>query len=203
VALPQLHRLVGQEQLFDTLFVYENYPLDPAALTDDGPVVTGVQARDLYHYPLAVQAIPGDELELFVQYRTDVFGEADVRDLVDRFRRLLAELTAHPDRAPGELVGEPRPVGTRRPAAPEPHADGPLTPDTSVVCGIFGEVLDRDDVGVDDSFFDLGGDSLSAMRAVAAVNRMLRTRLPVSALFRAPTPRTLSRLLDRDATGRR
>ena len=42
-------------------------------------------------------------------------------------------------------------------------------------------------VGVDDSFFDLGGDSLSAMRLVAAVNTGLDADLSVRAVFEAPT----------------
>ena len=42
-------------------------------------------------------------------------------------------------------------------------------------------------VGVDDSFFDLGGDSLSAMRLIAAVNAGLNAGLSVRALFEAPS----------------
>ena len=42
-------------------------------------------------------------------------------------------------------------------------------------------------VGVDDSFFDLGGDSLSAMRLIAAVNTGLDAGLSVRAVFEAPT----------------
>ena len=42
-------------------------------------------------------------------------------------------------------------------------------------------------VGVDDSFFDLGGDSLSAMRVIAAINTGLDAGLAVRAVFEAPT----------------
>ena len=43
------------------------------------------------------------------------------------------------------------------------------------MAGIYAQVLGLERVGVDDSFFDLGGDSLSAMRVIAAINTGLDT----------------------------
>ena len=56
-----------------------------------------------------------------------------------------------------------------------------------ILAGIYTEVLGVERVGVDDSFFDLGGDSLLAMRVIAAVNISLGAGLSVRALFDAPT----------------
>ena len=56
-----------------------------------------------------------------------------------------------------------------------------------ILAGIYAEVLGVERVGVDDSFFDLGGDSLLAMRVIAAVNISLGAGLSVRALFDAPT----------------
>ena len=56
-----------------------------------------------------------------------------------------------------------------------------------ILSGIYAQVLGVDRVGVDESFFDLGGDSLSAMRLVAAVNASLGAGLAVRAVFEAPT----------------
>ena len=56
-----------------------------------------------------------------------------------------------------------------------------------ILAGIYAQVLGVDRVGIDDSFFDLGGDSISAMRLVAAINASLDADLSVRALFDAPT----------------
>ncbi|MGE2818286.1 condensation domain-containing protein, partial [Mycobacterium heidelbergense] len=63
----------------------------------------------------------------------------------------------------------------------------PATPAEEILAGIYAQVLGVPRVGVDDSFFDLGGDSLSAMRLVAAVNSGVGAGLSVRDLFEAPT----------------
>ena len=60
LALTEIHRLTGHDQLFDTLFVYENYPVDTAALAgDDELAITDFATREYNHYPLTVAAAPG------------------------------------------------------------------------------------------------------------------------------------------------
>ncbi|VDM87525.1 Gramicidin S synthase II [Mycobacterium basiliense] len=67
------------------------------------------------------------------------------------------------------------------------HYRAPASPVEEILAGIYAQVLGVDRVGVDDSFFDLGGDSLSAMRVIAAINTTLDVDLAVFALFEAPT----------------
>nr|WP_245008737.1 non-ribosomal peptide synthetase [Mycolicibacterium farcinogenes] len=69
----------------------------------------------------------------------------------------------------------------------------PGTPTEQIVAGVYAEVLGLGRVSIDDSFFDLGGDSLSAMRAVAAINKSLGTHLAVRVMFDAPSVRRLAR----------
>ena len=54
---------------------------------------------------------------------------------------------------------------------------------------------------MDDSFFDLGGDSLSAMRVIAAVNTSLDAGLAVRTLFDAPTVAELAPRIGEDGGG--
>ena len=75
-------------------------------------------------------------------------------------------------------------------------------PVEEILAGIYAQVLGLERVGVDDSFFDLGGDSLSAMRVIAAINTGLDAGLAVRALFDAPTVAQLAPRIGGDA-GRR
>nr|BBX78284.1 hypothetical protein MFLOJ_20710 [Mycobacterium florentinum] len=62
---------------------------------------------------------------------------------------------------------------------------------------IYAQTLGLERVGVDDSFFDLGGDSISAMRLIAAINKALDTHLTVRILFDGPSVSALSQQVDR------
>ncbi|POY19663.1 non-ribosomal peptide synthetase, partial [Mycobacterium kansasii] len=62
---------------------------------------------------------------------------------------------------------------------------------------IYVRLLGVENVGVDESFFDLGGDSLLAMRAIAAVNTELNVDLKVGTLFNWPTIAQLASCIGR------
>ena len=91
-------------------------------------------------------------------------------------------------------------------ALPEPEyqrVDRYRAPGTAVeqmLAGIYAQVLGLERVGVDDSFFDLGGDSISAMRLITAINTALDIHLSVSVLFDAPSVSSLSQQLSTPAS---
>ncbi|ORB60592.1 hypothetical protein BST47_29980 [Mycolicibacterium tusciae] len=99
LALRDIHRASGHDQLFDTLFAFENYPIDTGTpLGDDGLAITQFTNREFNHYPLAVQATPGTELNVRVEFDTDVFDATRIDALVDRMQRVLAAITADLER---------------------------------------------------------------------------------------------------------
>jgi amino acid adenylation domain-containing protein len=67
-----------------------------------------------------------------------------------------------------------------------------------ILAGIYAGVLGLERVGVDDSFFELGGDSISAMRLIAAINTSLDADVAVRAVFETPT---VARLAPRIGVG--
>ncbi|HMZ16138.1 MAG TPA: condensation domain-containing protein, partial [Mycobacterium sp.] len=77
-------------------------------------------------------------------------------------------------------------------ALPAPEYRGleyraPSTAVEEILAGVYARVLGVERVGVDDSFFDLGGDSLSAMRLAVAASTALGVGVGVRAVFEAPT----------------
>ena len=68
---------------------------------------------------------------------------------------------------------------------------------------IYAQVLGLERVGVDDSFFDLGGDSLSATRLINAINTGLDADLAVRAVFEVPTVAQLASRVDAGAASGR
>ena len=110
LALSEIHRITGQEQLFDTLFAYENYPLDAGALAGAHELaVTEITGLEHNHYPLTIQALPGHELGFRVEYDTDVFDAASIETLIGRLGRVLVAMAGDPTRrlSSVDLLDEP------------------------------------------------------------------------------------------------
>src|SRR5581483_10293858 len=66
---------------------------------------------------------------------------------------------------------------------------------------IWEQKLNVSGIGIDDDFFDLGGDSLLAMRMFVQIRSEFGKALPLSTLFRAPTIKALAPLLDEKKNG--
>src|SRR5262249_17911317 len=66
------------------------------------------------------------------------------------------------------------------------------------VAQIWQEVLSFTQIGIDDSFFELGGDSLSATRAFARINRDFGMDLSLKEILDHPTIRSLAELVSQE-----
>ena len=90
----------------------------------------------------------------------------------------------------------PKPAG-RRPELTNDYVP-PVTALEQRMAQVWSEVLDIQPVGVTDSLFDLGGDSLRAARIVSALHPTCGERIRITNLFEHPTIRALARALEHD-----
>ncbi len=72
----------------------------------------------------------------------------------------------------------------------------PRTAREVALCEVFTEVLGVGQIGIDDSFFDVGGYSMLALRLIRAINERFQTTLALSTVFEHQTVATLAPLLD-------
>ncbi|MFJ4841624.1 amino acid adenylation domain-containing protein [Streptomyces sp. NPDC088746] len=115
VGLTEIRGVTGLDELFDTLAVFENYPMDAEALRTarqglPGLAVTGFSGTDAAHYPLTLTIAPGDTLNITFGYRAAVLDHDEVARTVARMRRLLTAmadgLDSRADAVPVLLDGE-------------------------------------------------------------------------------------------------
>src|ERR1700750_186926 len=103
LGLSEIQQLVGLGELFDSLVVFENYPVERSSLsaTAAGVRLCQVSGHDATHYPLSLMVAPGERLQLRLDYRADLFDRGSVEALGSRLVRVLEGAGA----APGVWVG--------------------------------------------------------------------------------------------------
>ncbi|WP_445398072.1 amino acid adenylation domain-containing protein [Streptomyces sp. LE64] len=106
VALTDLERLTGVRRLFDSLLVFENYPVDPDRLREPAPglEVVGTRFREATHHPVTLTVMPdGEGWTGVLAHRAGV----DVAGLAGELLDLLRSFGDHLDEDVSDLL-EPR-----------------------------------------------------------------------------------------------
>lgn len=226
LGLGRLQRMAGHGDLFDTFMVFENYPDDDAARPSYAGVGVEVAGgHDAAHYPLRVIAgLAGQRLVTELEYQPDLIDEDEAQAVLTALTDVLKAVVAAPDGSAGDVEfalpssfrratapagdgtgadagdGSGADAGDHGPAAPAPRA--PQTPVEEILCGLFEKVLGRPCPSVDESFFELGGQSLTAIRLLSQVRAAFGVELSVRAVFEAPTVAGLAAQLAQAGTAR-
>ncbi|HEU5469696.1 MAG TPA: AMP-binding protein [Actinophytocola sp.] len=131
-----------------------------------------------YVVPAGGKAVSGDELRRFAAGRLPEVMVPSVFVVLDR---LPVTVDGRVDRA----------------SLPKPELDdgsyrAPRNDTERVLARAFAEVLELDRVGIDEDFFDLGGNSLRAIRLVGLIRSELKQEVSIRKLFAARTIAGLS-----------
>lgn len=155
-----------------------------------------------------------------IEYNTTLFSQDRIRRMLSDYTALLEGIVAAPDAqiltlpvpsmAPAVLsdfVSSDRAAQQKKtakaPAVATTRSSGrqePSDPEQKLLVEIWKHVVGISEVGIRDSFFDVGGHSLMAARLVAQIHEITGKQIPVSAIFRAPTIEAFAPLLREEAS---
>ncbi len=93
----------GGVDLFDSIVVFENYPVNSDDVAQHGLQLRELQALEMTNYALSVVVAPGPRLSLGLGYDPALFDVATVARLTDQLARVLESLVADPDRPVGHI----------------------------------------------------------------------------------------------------
>ena len=138
-------------------------------------------------------------LEGGVTYNADIYTEQTAKAFLARYLELIRRLLTDPQQTVGallDLTGSTAAEGLAHLAAsaatvaprtvPQAeHEARTLTPTEAELTAIWAELLSLspEDVRLQDNFFDLGGDSLSAMQVIAQMHAKIGKRIQIRALI--------------------
>ena len=191
--------------LFETLLVFENYPVEHGALEEEQRR-GDLTLRDYRgfcetNYPLMLTVVPGRRWRFELAWTRHRLSQVDALWMLDQLEHLLRELVVAPD-APlaaldlGVSAGHrPRPSTPPKRSQSVPEATpggGPPTVLDDRVEALWREVLGCGRCGPEADFFELGGHSLKAMGLLARLRQELGAELPLQTLFDQSTLGALS-----------
>ncbi|WP_416362916.1 non-ribosomal peptide synthetase [Pseudomonas sp. NFX183] len=108
VTIQEHSELPKGQPLFDSLFVFENAPVEVSVLDHAQSLnATSDSGRTHTNFPLTAVCYPGDDLGLHLSYDQRYFDESTVQGMLGEFKRLLLALVQgfHGDMADLPLIG--------------------------------------------------------------------------------------------------
>ena len=200
-------RVPWRRRLFDSLVVFQNYVVDEAVLHWGTLDVEPVTAPEATNYPLTLTVAPSPEMDLKLIGQTNRFATASLSMMLDGLARVLSRLAEHPHASlaeirsclPASTKGMAAVAAARAAQRRQSAYVAPASEIERVVAGVWQELFEVDEVGVEDNFFDLGGHSILLLQAHARLRERIADDVSVVALLQYPTIRALARHLSNAA----
>ncbi|HEV7745453.1 MAG TPA: SDR family NAD(P)-dependent oxidoreductase [Pyrinomonadaceae bacterium] len=139
---------------------------------------------------------PSEGISILCQLLSTSLPQAVVcgSDLAPRLKEAFQPRRTAPLQIPYDLVVTETAAPHTRPELFTPYIE-PETSVERVIAGVWREVLNLDRVGLDDSLFELGGDSILAIRVSQMLEEKLGIPVPPVQIFAATTVRGLATLV--------
>jgi amino acid adenylation domain-containing protein len=211
-ALPDALRWAGTpsgQALFNTIVSIDDRRLEENLQKRNGVLtIADFHVRAPSHFDLAIHACAGDELRLALHFDRRRIDELAACEILGHVKALLNRVAEDPNLRLHDLrsFGENRRLGrhimlateTVLPARHTGRHEAPRTFKERFLAGIWEDVLGLTGPGINDDFFDLGGDSLLMMKMLALAHREFGRPLLVREMMEHRTIAGLAALLEEE-----
>lgn len=184
---------------FQVMFILQNVPKEirqvPELSMSWVPLDTGTAK-----YDLNVWLKIGSALEVILEYRTDLFRAVTMQQILDDYQAVLGTMAKDPGARIHNLPISRKAEPAQLPSVPtvakemvEPKDSVARKDDVqSRLVELWEAAFRIRPIGLDQDFFELGGDSLLAARLFTQIEKAFQMDLPLAALLEAPTIRQLA-----------
>lgn len=190
-------QMEGQQPLFQSLFVFENYPVDVSLQGMEGLFVESTVQNEQTNYPVNLIVLPGASMLFKLGYDPQIFDDATMQQMLEHYRTILQDMIERPGAPLGQLPLFPEDE-YRRDYVPisEPIANtqvyktpfvAPRTPVERALADAWQQILRISAVGIHDNFFEAGGDSILAISLASRIHNLFQVDLPLRNLFETNT----------------
>ena len=164
-----------------------------------GEIEHTLRKQDNIHDAVVDVRQKGEEKYLVAYYTT--LGDTDKELIRQALRKTLPDymvptylirLEAFPMTSSGKTDRNKLPEPTE---IIETNYQAPATVIEKEIALIWQEILDREQVGLNDNFFAIGGYSVKAIQIIMRINKKLNLKLPVNLLLEHPTIRELAKMI--------
>lgn len=197
--------LPGTLPLYESLLVFENYPVDYSILKSPSLSIDFRQVNSRgaqTQYPLTILVSVDAECKFVLIHNRRRLDSVNVSQILQHFLAVLHSIATDKTLSIAKLLAkiptEQIPRFKIKPKSdPEKSKNlEPSTPTEEMLIKIWTQVLGLPQIGMDDNFFELGGHSLLATQVMSQVREIFQVELPLRHLFEAPSIADLAQRIE-------
>lgn len=197
-----------QAPLFESLIVFENYPIEDGEKTLATDFSWGqVKSFETNNYPLTLTIVPSHNLLILASFNCHRFRQKTIDKILQDWQSLLMQVADSPEKIKIDEIllksqiekQENQTNKSFRSLSPfdslkelkknQLNLDAPIPRDQLEISlgEAFSTVLNIHSISVKDDFFELGGNSILSIRLLAQIYEKLEVKIPLYCLFQNPT----------------
>ncbi|MFD1162102.1 condensation domain-containing protein [Hwangdonia seohaensis] len=191
-------------QLFDSLFVFENFPWKN--IKSGGVEVHSLQSGNTSTYPLTLTVISTNQsIDIHLSSDKSLFSDETNHWFLSQFEEIINVLDQNENPSIKTIFDNTTPINPdviAQPSIVKKNTNIAAVPKNKIevdLLAIWQNLLNKDAISSEDNFFEIGGKSLLAVRMFTLIEDLLNIQLSPTTLLEHPTIASLATLIENES----